>query len=394
MLDTTHGIAEPWPLATEARWRVLAWPDWKKWDDLGWILREFGPALAGAGACLCLRYDPEIDGPGDDVPARVRAALERQQVEALEVLLIDGPLSEEEWDRLGTAMSARVSRGTWAKSPRQQRLDRTRVLELRTPADVPRLLVDEPDVTPLDRFRAAFADVPGWFQIQSIAIWDSLLTAQTAYGIRGNFLEIGVWKGRSALLTTLHSAPEEECVFVDPLPLGEARRKLETVRRSGLHFVCGKSRSLVPGTLPGAAPPSYRWIHIDGEHTGLAVAHDLALAASLLGEGGIIVVDDFFAPAYPQITFAVLDHLRAHPKSLMMFLCGFNKGYLCHPADGRWLLEHVAENMAGDLRARGVDPFTIYKTTDPLDLNCFGIQPDRSAAPLRGPDFDQARIRY
>jgi hypothetical protein len=142
--------------------------------------------------------------------------------------------------------------------------------------------------------------------------------------------------------------------------------------------------------LPVPVPPSYRWIHIDGEHTEVAVAHDLALASSLLGERGIITVDDFFSPVYPQITFAVIDYIRAHPKSLMMFLCGFDKGYLCHPSDSRWLLEYVATQLCDDMVARGSPPFTLFKTADPLELNCFGIDQQRArkiyfAAPTTTP---------
>ncbi len=114
----------------------------------------------------------------------------------------------------------------------------------------------------------------------------------------------------------------------------------------------------------------------------------------MLGERGIIVVDDFFSPSYPQITFAVIDHLRTHPKSLMMFLCGFNKAYLCHPSDGRWLLQYVAEEMAKDLTARGVPPSTLFKTTDPLDLNCFGIGPRGPNDVFRGPDLAQDLLLY
>ena len=257
-----------------------------------------------------------------------------------------------------------------------------------------RLFTRRRAITPLDQFRRSFADVPGWFNEPDICIWDSLLTFQSRSMVRGNFLEIGVWMGRSALLSTLHSSESENCVFVDLTPKDEARTRLESLRDSGLHFLHANSRDLAPEMLPVSEGASYRWIHIDGEHTGTAVAHDLALASTLLGDRGIITVDDFFAPVYPQITFAVIDYIRSHPGSLTMFLCGFSKGYLCRPSDSRWLLEYVAMELSNDLVARGAPPFTLYKTGDPVDPNCFGIDQRRSKDGFRGPDNNPTLLRY
>lgn len=112
------------------------------------------------------------------------------------------------------------------------------------------------------------------------------------------------------LLSTLHAAETEHCVYVDPLPITQARESLHSVKKSGLHFINATSRALSPPMLRAGAVSGYRWIHIDGEHSRVAVEHDLALASTQLGERGIIVVDDFMAPEYPQITFAVIEYLH------------------------------------------------------------------------------------
>lgn len=310
------------------------------------------------------------------------------------VVMIGGSLSDEEWATIGDSIDAKISGLRSSDTPRRERLRTVCAVELRTAADVDRLLQPDPHLTPLDIYRKQFDGVPGWFRLPAIALWDSLLTFQSTNGVRGNFLEIGVWKGRSALLSALHSAEGEECVHVDLLPSEEARANLKRVRQSGLHFFNTTSRTLAPEILPGSGAPGYRWIHIDGEHTGIAVEKDLTLASSLLGPRGIIVVDDFFSHEYPQITFAVIEHLKAHPKTLMMFLCGYSKAYLCHPSDGVWLLQYVAERLAADLEERGAPPFTLFKTTDPLDLNAFGIGPRSDGLLFRGPDDDKALLRF
>jgi hypothetical protein len=389
-------LIETWPLAADARWRVLAWPNWRNEKDLKWIFRELGPALAENEACLCLRHDPDIDGKPENARARMIDVAERAgSIDGgIRVAIIDGPLSDDDWEGIAACMNAKIAPPTWPQTARLERIDRVHAFELRTSGDVRRLLTDQPEITPFDEFRRLFAGVPGWFTMQAACIWDSLLNFQSSSKVSGHFLEIGVWKGRSALLSTLHASEDEECVYVDMLPIEEARANLRSVRTSGLHFIRATSRNLVAAMLPESATSGYRWIHIDGEHSGIAVEHDLAFASSLLGERGIIVIDDFFTPSYPQITFAVLDHLRAHPKSLVMFLCGFNKAYLCHPSDARWLLTHVANNMVNDMVERGTSDVTLFKTADPLDLNCFGLDIRGVNERFRGPDWDKDLLLY
>jgi hypothetical protein len=391
----TESVIESWPLASDASWRVVAWPNWRTGGDLSWIFREIGPALAKRNACLCLRHDPEIDGPLENAKARLDDVMRGDAVASRpRVAIINGITTEEGWSEIGESIDAKIGFRNSADSPRRAPIEGLRVVELRTGADAERLLTDKPVLKPLDQYRKLFADVPGWFRLPAISIWDSLLTLQSDADVTGNFLEIGVWMGRSALLSTLHSSESEQCVFVDPLRIEEAEARLRSVRESGLHFIQGTSRSISAPMLPGAGAPSYRWIHIDGEHSGTAVEHDVALASSILAPRGIIVIDDFFDAAYPQITFAVIEHLRAHPKSLMMFLCGYSKAYLCHPSDGRWLLKHVAEKLNDDMMERGAQPVTLFKTADPIDLNCFGIGPRVEGTAFRGPDWKTDLLEY
>src|SRR5687767_9964340 len=157
-------------------YRVFAWPDWGSRDEVGWILREFGSALTEVGGCICLRHDSELDGPVQAAETRLAELRARHPAETM---LIADPLTDPEWEVLAGTMDARISRNVWPNSPRQKRLDQMQVLELRTKADVPRLLAAEPQISPFDRFRSFFAGVPGWFQMPASAIWDSLLTAQS-----------------------------------------------------------------------------------------------------------------------------------------------------------------------------------------------------------------------
>ena len=67
----------------------------------------------------------------------------------------------------------------------------------------------------LDRYLKNYSRLDGWFWPDSIAIWDSLLSFQKSSGKMGHFLEIGVYCGKSAALSTLHSRENEACILVD-----------------------------------------------------------------------------------------------------------------------------------------------------------------------------------
>lgn len=226
----------------------------------------------------------------------------------------------------------------------------------------------------LAAWRERFGALPGWFNEESAAVWDCLLAFQATRHTRGHLLEIGVYHGKSAALAWLHGRPGEELVLVDPYRLGEVRPLLEAVRPEGI-----TAYPLTSDRLPLAELDrlrgACRWLHVDGEHTGTAVAHDLAVADALLHERGVVVVDDFMAANYPQVTAATFAYLQAHPHRLRLFLCGFHKGYLARPRSVRAYLEYLRDGLQGDLAARGLgERVTLWKTTSPDDMNCFGMR--------------------
>ena len=226
----------------------------------------------------------------------------------------------------------------------------------------------------LAAWRERFGALPGWFNEESVLAWDCLLGFQAATGRRGHFLEIGVYHGKSAGLAWLHARPGEEIVLVDPYRLGEVRPALEAVRAEGVHTYALTSDRLPMAELDRVRG-ACRWLHVDGEHTGSACAHDLGVADSLLHDGGVIVVDDFMAANYPQVTAATFAYLHSHPHRLRLFLCGFHKGYLARPRTVRPYLEYLRDRLQDDLGERGFGArITLWKTTSPDDMNCFGMR--------------------
>jgi GT2 family glycosyltransferase len=97
----------PWPLASQAAERLLAWPRYDRPGELEGLLETWADAfLDNPERCLCLRHDPEQDGD-------LTAAIERLQAayasvvgpeRAMEVLMVDGAIPERDLPRLGRAV--------------------------------------------------------------------------------------------------------------------------------------------------------------------------------------------------------------------------------------------------------------------------------------------------
>ena len=92
---------------------------------------------------------------------------------------------------------------------------------------------------------------------------------------------------------------------------------------------------------------------LEGEHTGQAVANDLAIAHELLADDDIICVGDFLNPAYAQVSAAVFSFLQAKRFDLPLFACGYNKGYLARPTYARHYMQMTRSSLRAALRERG-----------------------------------------
>lgn len=218
------------------------------------------------------------------------------------------------------------------------------------------------------------------------AAWDALLEFQ-ASRVTGALGEIGVYRGKSAALLALHTRKEEHLYLVDICDPEEPMRVVaRVVPRSQVSFLVGRSSSLPALSARIHHLRRFRWIHIDGEHTGEALVNDLQLAAFALHDEGVICIDDFFNPMYPQLTAATFEFVASHRHEVCMFLCGHNKGYLCRPVAASRYLDFVGSNLVRELGARGIRDVTLFKTTSASDLNCFGIGPRWANRDFHGPD--------
>ncbi len=194
------------------------------------------------------------------------------------------------------------------------------------------------DFAPVKR---AFDEIEGMTSEPSALLFH-LFLAQQRDRIRGPLLEIGCYKGKSAIVMAHHLGEGEHLDLVDELPLLDT----EKFQRFGesVKFHLGNSDGLAR-VLPDyrAKRGHYRFIHSDASHTFANVVNDLVHADFLLHAHGIVVVDDYENPNYPQVPIAVGCALFKRNCKFSPFLVANNKLYLCRPPDAR-RLQHLVVN--------------------------------------------------
>ena len=126
--EVSASSLQPWPLATQAKVRILAWPEYTDAEELDTLLGEYGAAIASkADVCLCLRLDPLEDGSAVDATGLLRSAHERTLGDAgdLEILLVAESMTRLYWTRLSQSVNALIGLPSLALGKRAEFRDLT-----------------------------------------------------------------------------------------------------------------------------------------------------------------------------------------------------------------------------------------------------------------------------
>lgn len=182
------------------------------------------------------------------------------------------------------------------------------------------------------------------------AIMSFFLRQLEAFGIARDLMEIGVHRGRSAMLVAQALSPGRKLHLVDWRLEGAVLEEVVTNITSlnpGLSVDdmiadCRYSTDLHKDYALNARG-AYSFIHIDGGHAATDVYQDLVLVDQLLCEQGVVICDDFCAEGRPGVTEAVYRYLHDHPYSFKLVLTGWKKAVLVRTAAlGFWWTEIVA----------------------------------------------------
>lgn len=144
-------------------------------------------------------------------------------------------------------------------------------------------------------------------------------------GQRLQYLEIGVLEGRSAvwMLENILTNSHAHYTGIDAYVMGKAKRAACIQRakqnlaphKRKCRFLIGRSELLLPQLL--AEQRSYDVIYIDGDHSMLGAAIDVAYAWKLLKPGGVLAIDDMRHPKYKPMRRVVKAMVRELPGEVL-----------------------------------------------------------------------------
>jgi hypothetical protein len=160
------------------------------------------------------------------------------------------------------------------------------------------------------------------------AICCGLLRIQSELGVKGPVAEVGAFEGRFFIAMAKALGEGERALGIDVFEWPNAQvidRFEANCTRHGvpaekrITWKADSNKMTAEELLAKVGGQKVRFIHVDGEHTQAALTKDLDLATAVIGDGGVIVLDDMLHPGYPTLMLAVQAYLDRHPD--MTVLC-------------------------------------------------------------------------
>ncbi len=160
------------------------------------------------------------------------------------------------------------------------------------------------------------------------AVTCGLMRIQSEFGVTGPVVELGAFEGRFFIALSKALKDGERALGIDtfewPNPQVIDRFEANCVRQGvptekRITWKADSNKMSAEELLGKLGGEKVRLIHVDGEHTQAALTKDLALATTVIRDGGVIVLDDMLHPGYPTLMVAVQAYLDSHPD--MTVLC-------------------------------------------------------------------------
>ena len=180
--------------------------------------------------------------------------------------------------------------------------------------------------------------IGGWLSREAILLISLIDEVQQQNNLQGNIFEIGVHHGKSAILFT-HFLRENEVLDVCDIFGDQSQNKsksgdgdkeifLNNIKQHGKDKIGSIYQMLSFKLEDENLDKNYRIFHIDGGHDTDEALFDLNLAATLIIDQGVIILDDPFRPDWPGVTEALVKFMENHP-DFTAFVVGFNKLMIC-----------------------------------------------------------------
>lgn len=196
----------------------------------------------------------------------------------------------------------------------------------------------------------------GWLARTDGEILRAVMNAQRQAGMKGSAVEIGIHHGRSMVALCLGLEAGEKAYAIDIFDRQEFNKD-----QSGSGNRAAFERNLAAFGIPEGtvvidprssedvvaqdilrqAGPA-RIFSVDGGHWTGIVKNDLRLAEACIAPYGVIALDDFHRPEWPEVSQGYFAWFAERNKPIVPFAIGLNKLYLCEEKQVAFYQEALA----------------------------------------------------
>jgi hypothetical protein len=213
--------------------------------------------------------------------------------------------------------------------------------------------------------------IEGMLSLFSMAVMDSLLAFQAERGTRGDMVELGVYRGKSAAILASRIARDENLHLFDIADYFDRPALAKT--GASLSFKVANTLDLAKRDFRGLRR-SIRFCHIDASHMFEPTMHEMALADFMLSSDGILCLDDYTNLNYSQILAATFKYLFKRRTDLKMFLVTDEKAYLCRKPLFPVYADFILYSMLQRMKERGISDSCIARTDDTPSYGAFYLR--------------------
>ena len=185
--------------------------------------------------------------------------------------------------------------------------------------------------------------VRGWLSRIDAEILRCILLLQNDNALSGSVAEIGVHHGRALILLCLGLKDRERAYCIDVFDdqqlnkdssgRGDRAMLESNLARFGISSeritIGARSSELVEADELISKAGPIRLFSVDGGHWLDIVDNDLRLAEEVLSDHGVIALDDFRSPNWPDVSAGYFKWCSDRKKPIVPFAIGLNKLYLC-----------------------------------------------------------------
>ncbi len=223
----------------------------------------------------------------------------------------------------------------------------------------------------------------------SMALFTLFIRRQTGLGVQGDFIEFGVFRGRSAAVIAQNAPRDSEIHLVEVADYPEVAKL--TPLHDRLRFHKARSEDLARECGPGEFA-NIQFSHHDASHYFTNVRTELEFMKHRMSPGGLIVLDDFNF-VYSQVIAAYFEMRYVRNFEYEVFLIAGGKAYLCHKDLFEQWEQYICSDILGDLAEMGLRCFvsrtdnTNYHRPFMIDRKKTDGQPDFYGVNIWGERF-------